>query len=124
MRFVLAVLAGVSATGCGKKCLEYDPGQGCDLVFICCTRDDKDCEYVTRNDEVYECAGGALNCNAAARDMLCDVCGGPVYDGLNCRDKGGGGGGKDTITCNDGTKSTCSQCYPSSCCLDHGGCEP
>lgn len=77
---LMVVAMGV---GCGMDCEEYDPGQGCDLVLICCN-DASECEYRTRSEEVFECAGGALNCRRATQAMLCAVCGEGIRDGLGC----------------------------------------
>lgn len=121
---VLVLVAIVAATaGCGKKCKEYDPGDGCDLVFSCCNEEETDCHFEARDETVFECAGGAGNCRDATEDMLCYVCGDGVRSVLDCNNRQLGNGGGGGVTCNDGTKSTCSTCTED-CCTEHGGCEP
>jgi hypothetical protein len=78
MRFALVA---IGLAGC-MKCEVYDPGYGCEDVHICCAGDS--CEYRTADDAVYECDGPGASCQDAAVDMLCDVCGDAMREGLGC----------------------------------------
>lgn len=128
MRFVLTILVGASVTtGCGKKCKEYDPGPGCDLVFTCCNEEETDCEWEARDEKVFTCAGGAGNCRDATEEMLCYVCNDAFREAAQCKTPQMAGIDKDKpeeveyISCADGTETACTECQRG-CCDGHGGC--
>lgn len=120
MRFVLAVIVAFGA-GCDtKKCVEFDPGNGCDLALSCCSPGAVECEYRSREGEIYECYG--VSCEDAAHRLMCDVCGPNQQEIQNCKGKNNPPDEEvEYITCADGTETACTTCERG-CCDGHGGC--
>lgn len=87
---ILVALVGMSCTGeVGPgdigylDCEAYDAGAGiadCEQVDICCkqvSETEQNCWYERSNGDRYHCLS-EVDCNEAARNMVCDAC--PEFD--------------------------------------------